>query len=372
MRLALINPIRNRLCIERREYRRWAPAPSRTVYPRVFYGLDQWFKPDEIVSGGIVKILDLQNLYPNTPLSPNLLYLVSSTLPPYADRMVWWAKAHGAKVVLNQNGVAYPAWHGKGWENTNRMLQKILKSADYIFYQSQFCKHAADLFLGQRPENFEILLNPVNTDLFCPAQDHSSQRHQTLLLAGTHTHFYRVRCAIETLAILARNHKDVHLVLAGKNCWRTNTLEAEQELRSLAKALNVEHRIEFFGPYTQEQAITLFHRAGILLHTKYNDPCPRLVSEALASGLPLVYSASGGVPELVGPTAGIGIPAPLDWEKDHPPSPEQLADAVVQVWSRYETFARAARTQALSTLRVQPWQQRHQAVFETLIHSKLS
>ncbi|HWH06801.1 MAG TPA: hypothetical protein VNT23_10265, partial [Gaiellaceae bacterium] len=31
-----------------------------------------------------------------------------------------------------------------------------------------------------------------------------------------------------------------------------------------------------------------------LLHTKVNDPCPNVVLEALASGLPVVHPASGG------------------------------------------------------------------------------
>jgi glycosyltransferase involved in cell wall biosynthesis len=365
----LINKARNRFAIERRECHRWARASSYSSGPRVFYGLDQWFKPGEIVSGGIVKILDLQEIFPNSPSDPNLLYLVSSALPPYADRMVWWAKTRGAKVVLNQNGVAYPAWHGQGWEAANRIPRHILRSADYVFYQSLFCKQTADQFLGHRADRFEILLNPVDTALFIPAPDQPLRRMHTLLLAGTHYQFYRVQCAIETLAILARHQPNARMVLAGKNCWRPNPADADQELRALARQWNVEDRIDFTGPYTQEQAVGLFHRAGVLLHTKYNDPCPRLVSEALACGLPVVYSASGGVPELVGATAGIGIPAPLDLEKDHPPAPAQLANAVMQVWSQYGSYTTAARSQALATLNVQAWQKRHQSIFNALINT---
>jgi glycosyltransferase involved in cell wall biosynthesis len=106
-------------------------------------------------------------------------------------------------------------------------------------------------------------------------------------------------------------------------------------------------------------------RADLLLHTKYNDPCPTVVLEALASGLPVVYSASGGVPELVGADAGIGIEAPLDWERDHPPSADRLADAVLAVDADLPDRADAARERALR-FDSRGWIARHRAVFEQL------
>ncbi len=54
-----------------------------------------------------------------------------------------------------------------------------------------------------------------------------------------------------------------------------------------------------------------------------------MVIEALASGLPVVGSASGGLPEMVPPACGVlRPPAPLVWDKMITPTGEELATAV--------------------------------------------
>ena len=58
--------------------------------------------------------------------------------------------------------------------------------------------------------------------------------------------------------------------------------------------------IRFLGAYNASKAPAIYQAADAYLMMKYNDPCPNTVLEALASGLPVLYSASGGVPELVG------------------------------------------------------------------------
>jgi glycosyltransferase involved in cell wall biosynthesis len=94
------------------------------------------------------------------------------------------------------------------------------------------------------------------------------------------------------------------------------------------------------------------------------------VLEALACGRPVVYSRSGGVPELVGDHAGIGVDAPLSWHEDIPPRAEALADAVSRVRDRWAEASAAARQRAVELFDVSRWVARHDAVFRQLIQAQ--
>jgi glycosyltransferase involved in cell wall biosynthesis len=105
----------------------------------------------------------------------------------------------------------------------------------------------------------------------------------------------------------------------------------------------------------------------VLLHTQYNDASPGLVIEAMACGLPVVYSKSGGTPELVGDEAGIGVHALLSWEQIHPPDPSALAEAVLKVAENRRIYAEAARQRMVEQFDLRQWVQRHREVFESLV-----
>ena len=74
---------------------------------RINYGHDQLPGPNEHVFGGMVKLHDLNRIFPHSSQCPNILYLVSSALPYFPIRLAKMARKSGAKIVLNQNGVAY-------------------------------------------------------------------------------------------------------------------------------------------------------------------------------------------------------------------------------------------------------------------------
>jgi glycosyltransferase involved in cell wall biosynthesis len=342
---------------------RWAEiarATARGDGPRVYYGHDRIPGRDEPVHGGAVKFQALQEAFPNEPRDFNLLYLGSSTLPADARALVALARRRGAALVWNQNGVAYPGWHGSGYEARNRRSARVLHAADHVFFQSEFCRVSSDRFLGERQGPSEILYNPVDTERFAPrARDGHGL---VLLLGGNQYQRYRFEAALRTLA-LVRDERDARLLVTGRLSWSAT---APHEGAALIAELGLADCVELTGPYTQAEAPALIRRGDILLHTKYNDPCPTVVLEALATGLPVVYSASGGTPELVGPDAGVGVRSPLDWEQDHPPPPEALARGVLDVAGDLDERSAAARERSLR-FDVRPWIERHREVFEELV-----
>jgi glycosyltransferase involved in cell wall biosynthesis len=349
-----------------RQLPRWraiAATSARRDGLAVSYGRERMPGPEDVVIGGHVKFALLNEELPNAPRDFNVLYLGSTALPVEARVLVRLARRRGAAFAWNQNGVAYPGWHGPGWEIVNRPRARLLHEADHVFFQSAFCKLSADRFYGERQGPWEVLHNPVDTRRFAPAP--RPQRPLTLMLGGNQYQRYRLLAALETLALVRRDIQDAMLLVAGELSFAP---DAREQTAAALRRLRLEGGVELVGPYSQADAPNLLRRADLLLHTKYNDPCPTVVLEAMACGLPVVYCASGGTPELVGEEAGVGVPAPLDFERDHPPAAEELAPAVVQVAERLDAYAAAARERALP-FDGQQWVARHRQVFDALIRT---
>jgi glycosyltransferase involved in cell wall biosynthesis len=107
-----------------------------------------------------------------------------------------------------------------------------------------------------------------------------------------------------------------------------------------------------------------------VLHPKYLDPCPTVVLEALASGCPVVGSASGGLLELVDEESGVLIPAPLDWSQMITPTGAALAKGVLKIVPHFESYAYAARIRAEALFDQKRWVARHQEIFISLLRNR--
>lgn len=340
---------------------RWAVLLARRPAPgelRVCYGHDRIPGPGEPVAGGTAKMQRLAERFPSSPRDFTLLYLGSSWLPRDLRPLLWLSRRRGVPVVLNQNGVAYPAWAGDRVEELNRPIRLALEAADHVLYQSEFCKRSADEWVSPPSGSWEILPNAVDVERFTPAPKPPAGG-PVLLAGGDQTQgAYRLELALRTLAVLSREHPEARLLVTGRLLTDPAPLLVE---------LGLEGRVELLGSYSQAEAPALYRRAHLLLHTQLNDSCPSVVLEAMACGLPVVHPASGGTVELVGGVAGIGVPHEGSWERLVPPPPEALAEAVTRVLADLPAYAAAARARAVERYALGPWLDRHAELFAELL-----
>lgn len=331
--------------------------------PRVYYGVPTLPSARDFIHGGQVKVQRLQSSWPNTPAGFNTLYMVSSAPPPAARWRAASARRRGVKVVWNQNGVSYPGWEPKGWASRNSTMRPLLLAADHVLYQSRFCKESADRFLGSPRGTWEILYNAVDTTFFVPRAEPLPESPLVLMLGGNQSERYRVEAAVGTLAVLARRGLDTRLLISGKLLWGGDPAAAAREVKEIVEKEGVTSSVELVGPYLQAAAPTLLQRAHILLHTTHNDACPGVVIEALASGLPVVYAASGGVPELVGEEGGVGVPVAATFDRLVSPDPQALAEGVLKVTASLAGYRAAARRRAVERFDTEQWLARHAEIF---------
>jgi glycosyltransferase involved in cell wall biosynthesis len=325
---------------------------------RVFYGHDRVPGPGEPVAGGTAKFQRLAVRFPNHPSGFSLLYLGSTWLPRDLRPLLRYSARKGIPVVLNQNGVGYPGWAGERTEAFNRPLREALAAADHVLYQSEFCRRSADRFVGEPRGSWEILANAVDVEVFSPApRPRGVTSGPVLLLGGDQTQAYRLELALRTLAEVLHVHPDARLLVTGR---------VVVDVEKLAGELGVAGHVDLAGRYAQRDAPALFRRADLLLHTKVNDPCPSVVIEAMACGLPVVYPASGGTVELVGDEAGIGVPHDDSFDEDRPPEPGALAGAVIAALAGRDRLAAAARARAVERFSLGAWLDRHGELFARL------
>jgi glycosyltransferase involved in cell wall biosynthesis len=335
---------------------RWVRLLTRYRRPsglRVFYGHDVVPGPGDPVAGGTGKFQRLARRFPNSPTDFSLLYLGSTWLPRDTAPLLAYARRRRIPVIVNQSGVAYPGWARDETERINREFRRALLAADHVLYQSEFCKQAADEWLGEPRGSWEVLYNAVDVEQFTPDGASRGGNGPVLLLAGDQTQAYRLEVALRTLAALP----EARLIVTGR---------LVSDAATLSRELGIVDRVEFTGRYAQRDAPGLYRRADLLLHTKVLDPCPTAVIEAMACGLPVVYAASGGTVELVGEAAGLGVPHPVGWERDEPPAPEAFAEAVQRLLPERDRYAEAARRRAVERFALEPWLARHAELFKEL------
>jgi glycosyltransferase involved in cell wall biosynthesis len=338
------------------------------LFPRKSKALVIWyggaFAGD--VGGPLVKVKRLQKYFPETRVGYSVVYALSNTpyLSSLALTVLRWRRV---PIVLNQNGVYYGGWFDGDWRAKNREMARAWHAAEYVFCQSEFCRECAHRFLGKRSGPTEILFNAVDIDHFSPLSETEylirAERRPVFLLTGKiddHM-FYRVDATVRGFHRACSRGLDAELRLSG---WMSPNVK--DMTNDLIMDLGLTDRVIVTGPYHQEEAPEIYRAADIYIMLKHNDPCPNTVIEALSCGLPVLFSNSGGVPELATGKAGRALPVTQGFDENHVPTMEHIAEGMIDIVRDLPERRKAARKRAEDAFDLQKWIERHKIVFHSL------
>jgi glycosyltransferase involved in cell wall biosynthesis len=140
--------------------------------------------------------------------------------------------------------------------------------------------------------HFIVVSNPVDPELFQPRHRPVSPDRVELATVVRLARVKGIDVLLEALALCRERDPRLHLTVAGSG-------PLEGELRELASNLDVAEAVRFVGRLDRKEVAGLLARSDVFVLPSRTENLPVSIIEALMSGLPIVATRVGGVPELV-------------------------------------------------------------------------
>jgi glycosyltransferase involved in cell wall biosynthesis len=172
-----------------------------------------------------------------------------------------------------------------------RILTKwVMKKADMVApVSAELMKIIRDL--GTPAEKCHLPLFGVDTDMFHPCtRTAEGPQSPRLLFVGALVPKKGVQVLLEALAHPALSK--LHLVVVGDGYY-------SEELHSICERMGLKDRTEWTGILPPADVARVMRTSHILCLPSYTEGSPNVIKEAMASGLPVVASRVGGIPDLV-------------------------------------------------------------------------
>lgn len=143
--------------------------------------------------------------------------------------------------------------------------------------------------------NIVVLPNGINLDVFKNnanvTRSNIEKRHKTLLFVGRLQTIKGVTYLIEAMNII-KNYYDVNLLIVGDGNDR-------EKLEALVEKLELNDVISFIGEVPSTEIPKYMAESDIFILPSISEGFPLVLLEAMASGLTVVASNIGGIPEII-------------------------------------------------------------------------
>ena len=202
------------------------------------------------------------------------------------------------------------------WHNFLPMQKKVAPKLNKIICVSRPSKKdIVEEFLVD-PEKIEVILNGINIRKFIPNPSTLFIENKIITTASADIPLKGLKYLILALPNIIKVFPKTSLTVIGRS-------PSDSKLRKLITDLSLEDKIAFRSGITEEEIVNLYHSSEIAVIPSLYEGFGFGAGEAMACGIPLISTHSGGLEEVVGDSAVKILPA----------STEEIESAVIKLFS---------------------------------------
>jgi glycosyltransferase involved in cell wall biosynthesis len=196
--------------------------------------------------------------------------------------LAWWL---GRPFTVSLRGSDVPGYNERftlQYIALKPLLRRVWEAADTVVANSRGLR---DLALETKRMDIDVIPNGVAIDEFEPIY-HDHERLQVCCVSRLVAR-KGVRYLVEAVARLP-----VELTIVGAG-------EREQMLKKRVRTLGIEDRVTFTGYVPHEEISGYYEAADVFVLPSFNEGMSNTILEAMAAGLPIVTTDTGGTAELI-------------------------------------------------------------------------
>jgi glycosyltransferase involved in cell wall biosynthesis len=194
------------------------------------------------------------------------------------------AHRRGTPVIVNYRGGNADTFFAAAPRHVLRMLGQVaLRVTPSTFLVRVFRAHGLDA---------EVVPNIVDLSRFKPAPERAVGDAPHLIVTRNLEPIYDIPTAIRVLVELRRSFAHARLTVAGSG-------PELERLRTMARELGVQDAVHFTGRIDNADIPALYASADCVINPSTVDNMPNSILEAFASGVPVVSTDAGGIPDMV-------------------------------------------------------------------------
>lgn len=180
--------------------------------------------------------------------------------------------------------------------------KKLMNHSDALIAVSKYTVDELTELYGIDEKKIHVIYNGVDVQKFKPRPDRAELRREfgledekkIVLFVGRLYHRKGLEILLRSIPLVLQEFSDVKFVISGKGFK-----EKEESLRNLAKQLDIEDHVTFMGYVPDEKLPNLYSASDIFVLPAIYENFPFAILEAQATGLPVISTKVGGIPEFL-------------------------------------------------------------------------